>query len=234
LYLEGYKIPGFNINLLPTTTKQVKRYIRGSIMRRNIYYIIVFFVLMLLNSNSSTAQYSRYGPYDTIMVPAYVWENDTIPARSGETVYLAIPRNKMSAYREWNRLKNAVYVTYPYALVAGQVFNDINLQLKNITDPGDRKLYIKSREKELKEKFADKLTNLSVYQGKVLMKLIYRETGNNCYEIIKEMKGGFNATFWQTVAILFGSNLKQDYDATGEDARIEAILQEWLYAGRRG
>jgi hypothetical protein len=196
--------------------------------------MVLMVVLMLLTRGISVAQSSRYGPYDTIIVPAYVYEDDTIPARVGETVYLTVPRNKMKAYNEWNRLKNAVYVTYPYAITAGMVFNDINAHLVNITDEADRKRYIKSREKELKEKFADKLTQLSVYQGKVLMKLIYRETGNNCYEIIKEMKGGFTATFWQTVAILFGSSLRQEYDATGEDADIEAILQEWMYSSRRG
>lgn len=196
--------------------------------------MVLAVVLMLLARSGSVAQNSRYGPYDTIIVPAYVYEEDTIPARVGETVYLTVPRNKMKAYSEWNRLKNAVYVTYPYAITAGMVFNDINANLVNIKDEADRKRYIKSREKELKEKFADKLTQLSVYQGKVLMKLIYRETGNNCYEIIKEMKGGFTATFWQTVAILFGSSLRQEYDATGEDANIEAILQEWMYSSRRG
>ena len=78
----------------------------------------------------------------------------------------------------------------------------------------------------MKRDFADRVTNLSVYQGKVLMKLINRETGNNCYEIIKEFKGGFNAGFWQTVAFVFGSNLKQQYDAKGDDKDIEKIVIE--------
>jgi hypothetical protein len=58
------------------------------------------------------------------------------------------------------------------------------------------------------------------------MKLINRETGNNCYEIIKEYKGGFTARLYQTVAFFFSSNLKQPYDPTGEDAQIEKIVQE--------
>ena len=72
----------------------------------------------------------------------------------------------------------------------------------------DRKKYIKTREKELKKEFAEPLKELSVYQGRVLMKLINRQTGNNCYEIIKEYKGGFNARVYQTVAFVFGSSLK--------------------------
>ena len=89
-----------------------------------------------------------------------------------------------------------------------------------------RKRIIKSREKEMKRDFGDKVTSLSVYQGKVLMKLINRETGNNCYEIIKEYKGGFNAGFWQTVAYVFGSSLKQPYAPQGDDKDIEKIVLE--------
>jgi hypothetical protein len=93
-------------------------------------------------------------------------------------------------------------------------------------DEKEKKAYIKSREKELKKQFADPLTNLSVYQGKVLMKLINRETHNTCYEIIKEFKGGFSARFWQTVAWVFGSSLKQVYDASGNDSEMEPIVLE--------
>src|ERR687884_693788 len=83
----------------------------------------------------------------------------------------------------------------------------------------ERKDYIKSREKELREKFAEPLTNLSVYQGKILMKLINRQTGNNCYDIIKEYKNGLTARLYQTVAFFFGSSLKQDYDLNNKDDR---------------
>ena len=58
------------------------------------------------------------------------------------------------------------------------------------------------------------------------MKLINRETGNNCYEIIKEYKGGLTARFYQTVAFFFSSSLKQPYDKTGDDAEMEKIVQE--------
>jgi hypothetical protein len=129
-------------------------------------------------------------------------------------------------WAEWTRLRNAVYVTYPYARAASKVINEVNSQLAHVTDKDERKKIIKSREKDLKKEFADKLTNLSVYQGKVLMKLIYRETGNNCYSLIQEYKGGFSAGFWQTIAIIFGSNLKQNYDAGDKDHAIEIIVQD--------
>ena len=104
--------------------------------------------------------------------------------------------------------------------------NEMNVRLSTMKDDKKRKSYIKSREKELKKEFADPLTNLSVYQGKVLMKLINRQTGNNCYDIIKEYKGGFTARFWQTLAFVFGSNLKQPYNAYTTEKEMELIVQE--------
>ncbi|MET0244383.1 MAG: DUF4294 domain-containing protein, partial [Flavitalea sp.] len=126
----------------------------------------------------------------------------------------------------YNRLRNAVYVCYPYARRASLILNDINKHLESIPEKSDRRKYIKSREKELKKEFSDPLTNLSIYQGKVLMKLINRQTGNNCYEIIKEYKGGVTARVYQTVAFFYNSSLKQEYDAAGKDSEIEKIVLE--------
>jgi hypothetical protein len=132
----------------------------------------------------------------------------------------------MATRAKMTRLRNAIIVTYPYAMRSGIILNDMNARLANITDNSSRKAYIKTREKELKKEFTDPLSNLSIYQGKVLMKLINRQTGNNCYDIIKEYKGGFTARFYQTVAFFFSSNLKQDYNPNGDDHEIEMILKE--------
>jgi len=167
----------------------------------------------------------RFGPNDTLIRAAVVFEGDTIEARVLPGVY--VYSHKPGAKAKWTRLRNAVYVTYPYARKASVVFNDINQHISGISDQVAIKKYINSREKELKKEFTDPLTNLSVYQGKILMKLINREThGHDCYNIVKELKNGFTARFWQTVAFFFGSNLKQPYDATGEDAEIERFVKE--------
>ncbi len=137
-----------------------------------------------------------------------------------------MPRWMKKEKAKWSRLRNAVYVTYPYASSASRVISEINLQLANVNSEKQRKEIIKSKEKELKQAFGDKVTNLSVYQGKVLMKLINRETGVNCYEILKEYKGGANARFWQTIAFFFGGNLKQPYQPRGDDAEMESIVKE--------
>jgi hypothetical protein len=168
------------------------------------------------------------GKNDTIFTGAIVYEGDTIPYRELPLLYIfsGTPQQYARMMERWNRLRNAVYVTYPYAVSAGRIINDINAHLAYISDEKQRKEYIKSREKELRTQFGNQLEQLSVYQGKILMKLINRQTGNNCYEIIKEYKGGFNARIYQTVAFFFGSSLKQPYDAAGDDRPIESVVEE--------
>jgi hypothetical protein len=167
--------------------------------------------------------------YDTLRVEAFITpEGDTIPQSWLPTVLVsAVQTQALKNYwNNWTRLRNAVYVTYPYAVKASKVIRSVNAQLAGVQDEKLRKQIIKSREKELKRDFADKVTNLSVYQGKVLMKLINRETGNNCYQLIKEYKGGLSAGVWQTVAFVFGSSLKQPYSPNGEDQEIEKLVLE--------
>ena len=187
---------------------------------------VLVFALMISAQNSAVMAQS--GQYDTILVSTVIYNGDTMEAKTLSEVYIAkeLTQSQLNALAEWTRLRNAIYVTYPYAKRAGAILNDINTKLSGVSEKSVRKDYIKSRESELRKEFTDPLTNLSVYQGRVLMKLINRETGNNCYEIIKEYKGGFTARLYQTVAFFFSSNLKQPYDPTGEDAQIEKIVQE--------
>lgn len=176
----------------------------------------------------NTLRAQQYGPNDTIVVQAIIYKGDTMSFKELSTVYIDmhLTARQRRALKEWTRLRNAVYVTYPYAKKAGIVFNDIQAHLDQITDKQKRKEYIKSREKDLRNEFTKPLTDLSVYQGKVLMKLITRETGATCYNIIHEYKGSFSAGFWQSVAWVFGSSLKQTYDAQYEDAEIEGFVLE--------
>ena len=187
----------------------------------------VFCLILSFLINEIQAQ-SRYSVNDTILVPIIVYNGDTLIYREFDAVYVAgkMSAKQREAQRKWTRLRNAVYVTYPYAIHASAVINEINSNLPKMANEKDRKNYIKSKEATLKKQFADPITSLSVYQGKVLMKLINRQTKNNCYELIKEYKGGFSARFWQTLAWLFSSSLKQEYDPKGEDAEMEEIVKE--------
>ena len=170
------------------------------------------------------------GPYDTIVVRAVMYNGELVPFRELEDVWVSnlSPRKLEKAKREYYRLRNAVYVTYPYAIQAGKVITEINLELADKNTRKSRKEVINAREEDLRAKFTEPLTKLSVYQGKVLMKILNRQTGNNCYDIIKEYKGGFNARVYQTVAFFFGSSLKQDWDLSSNstDRDINNIIKE--------
>lgn len=171
----------------------------------------------------------KWGPNDTIMVDAIWYNREMMSYKEEEMAWVSnLTDKQLQKYiAEWTRLRNAVYVTYPYARTAGATINDINARLVNETSKKKRKEYIKSREKELRKQFTEPLSNLSVYQGKVLMKLIARQTGNNCYDIIKEYKGGINARAYQTVAFFFGSSLKQEWDLSDKvDRQIENFVKE--------
>jgi hypothetical protein len=210
---------------------------------RKISFLLLITGLLLISSAQVNAQVSdgipmpELGPNDTIPVPAQVHDGQMVPVGNLEWIYVSAPYPKhlLKKRREWTRLRNAVYVTYPYARRAAYIINDINHKLSSIESKSERKKYLKSRERELKKEFGDPIKNLSVYQGKVLMKLINRQTGNNCYEILKEYKGGLNARMFQTVAFVFGSNLKQAYDAAEGDREIERFVREYesLYGWRR-
>jgi len=88
----------------------------------------------------------------------------------------------------------------------------------------DRKKYLKDLEKNVFNEYEDDMRGLTLTQGKLLIKLVDRETQNTSYQLIKDYRGGFSAAFWQGIARIFGTNLKAEYDPYGEDAITEVIL----------
>lgn len=207
--------------------------------RKNIFLLSVLIAALFCvqqavaqTADTSTKQVVKveYGPNDTVFVKAMVINGELIGGReiAEVLVWAGNPKEAAKYWANWTRLRNAVYVTYPYARSAGVVMNDVNKHLEHISGKSERKKYIKSREKELRTAFTDKVTDLSIYQGKVLMKLINRQTGNNCYEIVHEMKGGFTAGFYQTLMFFAGTSLKQGWNPKGDhfDQQIEEIVEE--------
>ena len=114
----------------------------------------------------------------------------------------------------------------PAGLMAADVLKDVDVNLAKMDARRDRKTYMKQVEKQLKDRFKGELENLSIDQGHILFKLIDRQTGKDCYSIIRELKGGFNAVVWQSVALVFSHNLRKEYDPQGEDKDIEKIVLE--------
>jgi hypothetical protein len=128
-------------------------------------------------------------------------------------------------YEAWTRTKYNVKKVYPYAIIAAAKLKEYDLILSKLPTERAKKAYVKIIEKELKADFEDELKSLSMTQGKILLKLINRETGSTSFEIVKHMRGNFHAFMWQSVARIFGSNMKTEYDPEGEDVMIERAIQ---------
>src|SRR5688572_10739421 len=149
-------------------------------MNRSFSIFLLFFLASFTNK---LAAQQKYGPNDTVTVYAtYLNDSTLVPTGVLPEAYCygKMPKWMHEKLKEWTRLRNAVYVTYPYAKEASRIISEINGSLAGVTDKGTRRKLIKEREKDLKKSFGDKIVNLSVYQGKVLMKLINRQTGSDC------------------------------------------------------
>ena len=132
------------------------------ILRRNFFLTSLAFILPFAlsaqeGSDTSNIPMPELGPNDTIPVPAMIHGNQWIPGNNLEwfTVSARYPKHLLRKRQEWTRLRNAIYVTYPYAKKAGAIMNEMNVRLSTMKDDKKRKSYIKSREKELKKEFAD-------------------------------------------------------------------------------
>lgn len=165
-------------------------------------------------------------PGDGIIVRGIVVGADTIVVANIPDVYVHAPR-KFKSKRDYNRylrfVKN-IKVAYPYARLAAKILKEINDHLATLETQREKEAYIKKVEKELLGKYTEELKGLTITQGRILIKLIYRETDQTSFALVKDYRGGFSATFWQGLARLFGTNLKDTYDPEGEDRLMEEIV----------
>ena len=125
----------------------------------------------------------------------------------------------------YNKLTKNVVKVYPYAQIASSLLEQYNKDLQFITSKTEQKQYMKIAEAELKAEFEGDIRNMTISQGRALIKLIDRETGDSSYELIKELKGSFSAFVWQTLARVFGSDLREKYDPEGADAMMESVVR---------
>lgn len=129
-------------------------------------------------------------------------------------------------YDNYRMIKNIRFL-YPYVLKVKQVVNDMNAQLATIADNQEKRKLIRKTEKELFSQFEKDVRKMSYSQGKILLKLIARETNETAYGLIKTYKGGLPADFWFTVGLVFQENLKTKYDSLGEDAMLEKVVRKY-------
>lgn len=169
-----------------------------------------------------------------VKVRAEVIKGDTVPVIDLYTInvegeYLF----KSEKQREqWSRIKRDLKIVYPYAILAAAKLKEYDLILDRMPSEDLKKAYLKVCEKDLRHEFEDELKDLSIRQGRLLMKLIDRETGKTTYDIVKQLRGSFQAVMWQALARLFGNDMKEGYDSS-EDAMIEAAIKQVEYNNYR-
>lgn len=191
------------------------------------FLLFLFITTFYLQKGVNAQEYVKpLSKNDTIILPAVIVDGDTIPYMWLPTINIYTTRIFKSKRQQiqYTKLRRDVTKVWPYAKLAGQMFEKLDRELKMTNDKRVQQALIDKTEKEIMDKFEADLKKLTVTQGRILIKLIDRQTGNTSYKVVQDLKGKFSAFFWQSLARLFGSNLKSHYDPYGEDAEIEKIV----------
>ena len=183
----------------------------------------LFIILLVLISSFLMAQ-----DKDSTRIIKSTSNNETLYTILLKEVVIKSKKSKKNRrnIRRTNRLIRYVKKVYPYAKLAAKKLEEYDSILKTVETKSQRRKIMRKAEKEIKAEFGADLKKLTYTQGKILLKLIDRETGNSSYELLKELRGGFTVFFYQAFARLFGFNLKDRYDPKGKDWKIEYIVQQ--------
>ncbi|MDA3878798.1 MAG: DUF4294 domain-containing protein [Prolixibacteraceae bacterium] len=173
-----------------------------------------------------------------VVLPSVVFSQDDV---AGDTIYVSAEkdsmlfveldaidvypeRGKRLNYRRYSRLVRKIRKVYPFSREAVIELKKYNTLYENATDEREKRKYVRQVERELFSKHEDELKKFTISEGRYLILLIDRETGNTSYSIIKELKGGLPALFWQGIAKIFNNDLKEEYDPLYKHFVIEQIV----------
>ena len=172
----------------------------------------------------------QLGKNDTIKTYLVEVDGELMPMIVTDEVKIVDVRIfKTQADRDaYRRLKYNIYKVLPYAKYAAERYQKLQRDLATTADKKRQKRMVDTCETQIKDLFKKEVENLTISQGEVLIKLIDREIGSTSYDLVKELKGGFKAFVYQSVARVFGHNLKETYDRD-EQRDIEGILQKEGY-----
>lgn len=189
---------------------------------KRLFFLILFlsFITVRLDAQEQTTTIKGY------LVPVCVYEGDTIPSMRMPTLYIYKPlkfKNKKKQ-QEYNRLVRNVKKTLPIAKEVNRAIIETYEFLQTLPDEKARQKHLSLVEKSVKEQYTPRMKKLTLSQGKLLIKLINRETSSSSYELVKAFLGPFKAGFYQAFASIFGASLKKEYHPEDEDAMIERII----------
>lgn len=189
---------------------------------KRLFFLILFlsFIAVHLDAQEQTTTIKGY------LVPVCVYEGDTIPSMRMPTLYVYKPlkfKNKKKQ-QEYNRLVRNVKKTLPIAKEVNRAIIETYEFIQTLPDEKARQKHLSLVEKSVKEQYTPRMKKLTLAQGKLLIKLINRETSSSSYELVKAFLGPFKAGFYQAFAAIFGASLKKEYHPEDEDAMIERII----------
>jgi hypothetical protein len=186
---------------------------------RTIFLLLILAVVVPTESSAQTRRHRIYGAQSAR------WE---VNARGDSTLHVTImtvPIYKSNReMQRYQRMVAAVKKVYPLALDAAVRLEDLDERLAEFERRKDRKGYTQALEKALKEELTPVLLKMTRYEGVILLKLLDRETKHTAFNIVKNIRSGLTANFYQLLARMFGNNLKLEYDPKGEDAMMEQIV----------
>ena len=173
-----------------------------------------------MNAQEQTTTINGY------LVPACIYEGDTIASLRMPTLYCFKPLNfKNNKQRQqYTRLVRNVKKTLPIAKEVNRAIIETYEFLQTLPDEKARQKHLNAVEKSVKEQYTPRMKKLTFAQGKLLIKLIDRETNSSSFELVKAFLGPFKAGFYQAFAAIFGASLKKEYHPEGEDAMVEQIV----------
>ena len=181
-----------------------------------------FFSFIAVNMNAQEQPTTKNG----YLVPACIYEGDTIASLRMPTLYCFKPLNfkNKKQRQQYNRLVRNVKKTLPIAKEVNRAIIETYEFLQTLPDEKARQKHLNAVEKSVKEQYTPRMKKLTFAQGKLLIKLINRETDSSSFELVKAFLGPFKAGFYQAFAAIFGASLKKEYHPEGEDAMVEQIV----------
>ncbi len=202
-----------------------------------VFYILLFYLLLVVPSvfaqqkdtsddRRAKARYYTVEPDGALCIHLQdvVIKNNPLNSKKNRR---KIPRKYRKGTRAYNRTIRNIKTMYPLAKKIAKMIKKIEKDLEHIEDKKEKKAFIKREYKKIMKVHKEPMKKLKISQGRMLIVLIHRETGNTSYEHIKHFKGGFTAFFWQGIAKLFGNDLKKGYEPEGEHIYLEYLIQRY-------
>lgn len=190
---------------------------------------MVSIILMMLGSSLFAQKREKirsnsFYTYEVDGVTYMAGKLDTIMITQGAPSKRDLKRGRRKMMR-FSKLQRDVHKTYPYAKKVSKILQEVQAEMAEISDEKKLKEYVKEKEKSLFGKYEKDIRRMTRTQGKILVKLVFRETGDSMFELIKVNKNGASAVFWQSIGLIFGINLKATYDPETEEM-IEYLVKD--------